>query len=384
MGVLFFVKYVSNQLTIEPLHEKMYARTLDKEMSGSIIATRREVADLAGVSEATVSRVLNGVGPIKEETRIRVLDAANQLGYVPSNLARSFARRKSGNIGVVLPYIPKARLFSSYYFSEILSGMGNTVREQGYDLLVLFRSGEETPEYESFFRMQKVDALVVLGAKDEPGEREALRKLRESGHPFIVVNQHFDGENFPEVDVDHEEGSRMAVEHLMDQGYRSIAFLNGPLTYSNSLDRFKGFEKALQQRGLEPDDRLLFEGNFGRRSGYAIGDDIAKRIDEVDAVFVANDRMAVGLLQRLRELLPDQERFPAIVGYDDSDSADICVPPLSSVRVPFYEMGELAARLMLTACEDSSNGAEVFKEHPRYLLQAELIVRDSSKKRTGG
>lgn len=362
----------------------MYARTLDKEMSGSIIATRREVADLAGVSEATVSRVLNGVGPIKEETRIRVLDAANQLGYVPSNLARSFARRKSGNIGVVLPYIPKARLFSSYYFSEILSGMGNTVREQGYDLLVLFRSGEETPEYESFFRMQKVDALVVLGAKDEPGEREALRKLRESGHPFIVVNQHFDGENFPEVDVDHEEGSRMAVEHLMDQGYRSIAFLNGPLTYSNSLDRFKGFEKALQQRGLEPDDRLLFEGNFGRRSGYAIGDDIAKRIDEVDAVFVANDRMAVGLLQRLRELLPDQERFPAIVGYDDSDSADICVPPLSSVRVPFYEMGELAARLMLTACEDSSNGAEVFKEHPRYLLQAELIVRDSSKKRTGG
>lgn len=78
------------------------------------------------------------------------------------------------------------------------------------------------------------------------------------------------------MDVDHEEGSRMAVEHLIDQGHRRIAFLNGPLTYSNSLDRFKGYEKALQQRGLERDDRLLFEGNFGRRSGYAIGDEIAK------------------------------------------------------------------------------------------------------------
>lgn len=383
MGV-FFVKNALDQLTFYARHEKMYARTLDMEMSGSIIATRREVADLAGVSEATVSRVLNGVGPIKEETRIKVLDAASQLGYVPSNLARSFARRKSGNMGVVLPYIPKARLFSSYYFSEILSGMGNTVREQGYDLLVLFRSGEDTPEYESFFRMQKVDALIVLGAKDEPGEREALRKLREARHPFIVVNQHFDGENFPEVDVDHEEGSRMAVQHLIDQGLHRIAFLNGPLTYSNSLDRFKGFQKALQQRGIELDESLLFEGNFGRRSGYAIGDEIAKRVEQVDAVFVANDRMAVGLLQRLRELLPDQQHFPAIVGYDDSDSAEICVPPLSSVRVPFYEMGELAARLMLTACEDPSNWSQMFKEHPRYLLQAELIVRASSKNRTGG
>ncbi|MCM3781386.1 LacI family transcriptional regulator [Neobacillus mesonae] len=331
-----------------------------------------------------MSRVLNGVGPIKEETRVKVLEAASQLGYVPSALARSFARSKSGNMGVILPYIPKARLFSSYYFSEILSGMGNTVREQGYDLLVLFRSGEDTPDYESFFRMQKVDALIVLGAKDEPGEREALRKLQQASHPFIIVNQHFDGETFPEVDVDHEEGSRKAVEHLLEQGHRRIAFLNGPLSYSNSMDRYRGYQKALQQEGLLPDPTLQFEGNFSRRSGYAAGEKIAVRIDEVDAIFVANDRMAIGLLQKLREAIPSEQQLPAIVGYDDSDSAEICVPPLSSVRVPFYEMGELAARMMLTVCEDSSKWTAMFQDKPRYLLQAELIVRASSKNPKGG
>lgn len=103
------------------------------------IVSRKEVAELSGVSEATVSRVLNAVGPIKEDTRRRVLDAANQLGYVPSALARNFARRKSGHLGVVMPYVPKAHLFSAYFFSEMLSGIGNKARDSGLDLLLLFR-----------------------------------------------------------------------------------------------------------------------------------------------------------------------------------------------------------------------------------------------------
>lgn len=148
------------------------------------------------MSEATVSRVLNNVGPIKEETKERVLAAALKLGYTPSSLAQSFARRRSGNLGVVMPYLPKARLFSTYYFSEILSGIGSKAREEGYDLLMLFRNAEEPMDYSGLFKMRKIDACIVLGAKEEPGELASLRRLKEENHPFCLINQHFAGKLF--------------------------------------------------------------------------------------------------------------------------------------------------------------------------------------------
>ncbi|MBW7460205.1 LacI family transcriptional regulator, partial [Paenibacillus sepulcri] len=154
---------------------------------------RREVARLAGVSEATVSRVLNGVGPVKEDTRERVLAAARQLNYVPSALAQRFARSKSGNLGVILPLLPKVNLFSTYYFSEILSGIGVTAKERGYDLLLLFRKPDESRDYANLFRTQKVDGCIILGAQDVPGERAALAELQEGNYPFCLVNQRFDG-----------------------------------------------------------------------------------------------------------------------------------------------------------------------------------------------
>ncbi|WP_249435929.1 LacI family DNA-binding transcriptional regulator [Paenibacillus sp. Marseille-Q4541] len=348
------------------------------EMSGFTIATRKEVAELAGVSEATVSRVLNGVGPMKEETRAKVLFAAGKLGYVPSALARSFAKNRSGNLGVVLPYIPKARLFSSYYFSEMLSGIGSIVREHGYDLLLLFRSEQEQQEYESFFRAQKVDALIILGSRDEPGEREAIRKLQDAKYPFLVVNQHFEGESFPEVDVDHEEGSRQAVNHLIRQGCNRIGFLNGPLSYSNSVDRLSGYQKALEQGGHDLTPTYLFEGNFSRRSGYEAAEKMIEHLTEMDGLFVANDRMAIGVLQKFREQHIPEVNYPKIVAYDDSDAAEITVPPLSSVRVPFYEMGTIAARKLLQICDDAVQTNKWFDDPVRELLQAELIVRASS------
>ncbi|MBM6388065.1 MAG: LacI family DNA-binding transcriptional regulator [Paenibacillus sp.] len=345
------------------------------------MASRKEVADLAGVSEATVSRVLNGVGPIKEETRRKVLEASQKLGYVPSAIARSFARSKSGNLGVVLPYVPKAHLFSAYFFSEMLSGIGNKARDSGMDLLVMFRSPGEVMNYADLFRRQKVDACIILGAKDEPGELAAMQQLQEDGHPFCVMNQHFAGEAFLEVDADHVEGSRLAIRHLTDQGYRNIAFLNGPDSYSNSQERLQGVRVGLQEAGMELDPSLLFEGNYSRRSGVEAAATIAARLDEIDAVFAANDRMTIGVMHGLRERGIRVEDFPAFVGYDDSDAAEMAVPPLTSVRVPFYEMGELAASKLIHGSmvgSASNKDLDFLSEWPRELLPAELIVRASS------
>lgn len=342
------------------------------------IASRKDVASAAGVSEATVSRVLNNVGPIKEETRRRVMAAAEELGYTPSALARSFARKRSGNLGVVMPYLPSARLFSAYYFSEILSGIGSRAREEGYDLLMLFRDPTEPMDYSGLFKMRKIDACIVLGAKQEAGELAALQRMREEKRPFCLINQHFSGERFHEADADHVEGSKAAVRHLLDQGCRSVAFLNGPPEYSNSRDRLEGYRAALDEAGIAPCESLLFEGNFSRTSGKRAAALIAPRLNEIDAVFVANDRMAIGLQQGLRELGIPADGMPALVGYDDSEAAELAVPSISSVRVPFFELGEAAAAKLLEMVEREESEGREQGDPIRIKLPTRLIVRASS------
>ncbi|MFC4776088.1 LacI family DNA-binding transcriptional regulator [Paenibacillus sp. GCM10023252] len=337
--------------------------------------SRKEVAKLAGVSEATVSRVLNGVGPMKEETRRRVQEAADQLGYVPSALAQRFARRRSGNLGVILPFVPKVHLFSTYYFSEILSGIGETAKQHGYDLLLMFREPEEKRDYAMLFRTQKVDACIVLGAQDIPEEREALAELKAEGHPFCLVNQRFEEElGYMAVDADHENGSFEAVTQLIASGYSRIAFLNGPERYSNSRDRLAGYERALQASGLPVRGELLHEGNYSRKSGYEAASILSDKIKagKVDAVFAANDRMAIGLMQRFAELGMKTGVDVAVVGYDNSDGSRLVHPQLSSVSVPFYEMGQLAASLLLS---------EEAKGEASSLLPVSYIGRESSTPR---
>lgn len=354
----------------------MYARTLIV-IGGLIIASRKEVADLAKVSEATVSRVLNNVGSMREETRQRVLDAAKQLNYIPSALARNFATSKSGNIGVILPYVPKVNLFSTYFFSEILSGIGSESRELGYDLLLLFRPLDDVMSYTQLFHTHKVDALIVLGATDDSVELEALQRLKDERRPFCLINQHVDGEEFSEVDATHEKGSYEAVTHLIQQGYRKIAFINGPAEYSNSRDRSAGYRKALHDHGIEVNQSILFTGNFSRKSGYAAASSVHARLNEIDAIFASNDRMAIGLQQGLRDLGIPWNELPGMIGYDDSDAAEMTTPSLSSVRVPFFQMGKLAAEKLLQPLRQSS--AEIH-EHFRIQLPTELIVRESSRR----
>ncbi|WP_276356181.1 LacI family DNA-binding transcriptional regulator [Cohnella caldifontis] len=344
------------------------------------MATRKEVADLAGVSEATVSRVLNGVGPIRESTRDRVLDAAERLGYHLNAVASSFARGRSGNLGVVLPHVPKVHLFSTYYFSEILSGIGQTVHERGYGLLLLFRNPAEEYDYVSLFRTRRIDAAVILGASSLPAEVAGIRKAAEEGLPCCVMDQHFPEFSIGKIAADHVEGAYRAVRHLLGKGYRSIGFLNGAPQYSNSADRLTGYRKALQEAGIEPDDSLVYPGNYSWTSGNAAAERVHADFDRLDALFVANDRMAIGLMKGLRDrgcALPDDL---AIAAYDDSDAARMSEPPLTSVRVPFYEMGRLAAEKVLDQATKTPTGdAEPFSEQ----LTPTLVIRQSCGERKG-
>lgn len=343
---------------------------------------------MAGVSEATVSRVLNNVGPIKEETKRKVLEAADQLGYYPNAIAQSFARRRSGNLGVVLPYVPKVHIFSTYYFSEILNGIGEQVRELGYDMLLIFRKPGVDNGYMDLFRSQKVDGCILLGTTDSPAERKALKELEAAGYPFCLVNQHFEGEHFCEVDADHEQGAYEAVRHLLDEGYRRIAFLNGPPEFSNSMDRLRGYVRAMTEAGIfQPGNDInasvprewMEAGNYSRTSGYEAASRFFRNKDQIDAVFAANDRMAIGLMQGFRDLGMQPGRDIAIAGYDDSDGARITDPPLTSVSVPFYRMGMMAARLALSAAAPGAKGQEHSTPAERLIrMDTKLVIRSSS------
>jgi len=336
------------------------------------VSKRKQVAELAGVSEATVSRVMSGVGPIREETRRRVLDAAERLGYTPSAIARSFVTQRSGNIGVMLPVVPKVHLFSAYYFSEILSGIGHAVEKRGYHLLLQFRPADAPPDYESVFRMRKVDGCLILGAKSD--EADALEALHERDWPFVVVGQRFDAP-YDQVDADHRAGGRLVAEHLLAAGRTRMAVVNGPPAFSNTVDRFDGFVDRLRASGVELDPSLVYTGNYSRKSGYALAETLYARRGAFDALFAANDRMAIGLMQGLKERGLKAGVDYALVGYDDSDASRTTDPPLSTVHVPFFEMGVRAAERLLDRIAGETEETGPLAQR----LQTRFVARESSR-----
>lgn len=342
-------------------------------MGGGHITTRKDVAHLAGVSEATVSRVFNNTGPIRESTKQAVMKAAEELQYTPNALAQNFVRRRSGNLGVILPLLPKVHLFSKYYFAEILSGIGQAANERGYDLLLMFAGVEDNKDYLRLFHARKVDALILLGRRDIPEDRVSLSALVEQKLPICLIGQRFEGLHADMVDADHVTGSYEMVRHLITSGRKRIAFINGPLEYSNSEDRLAGYKAALSDNGIPYDDCLVFKGNFSRKSGYELAPKIASIHANLDAVFASNDRMALGLLQGLNELDITYQEL-TVVGYDNSDIAQFCNPPLTTVEVPLFEMGQLATNKLLDRLSVS-----LIDEPFHEKLPTRLVIRSTIK-----
>jgi LacI family transcriptional regulator len=343
------------------------------------MTTRKEVAEVAGVSEATVSRVLNNTGPIKEITRRRVLLAAKELGYQLNAIAANLARGRSRNLGVVLPYVPKVSLFSTYYFPAILDGIGEAVRAYDYGLLLLYRDPLTEYDYGSLFRTRRTDACIVIGASSLPTEEAGLLQLVNEQQPCCVLDQHFEHIPINTATVDHHQGSRIAVQHLINLGHKRIGFLNGSMEYSNSLEKKNGYMSAIQDAGLEANPRLLYEGNYSRTSGYTAAAAIHRELSSLDAMFIANDRMAIGLMQGLRELGCTLPRDLPIVAYDDSNAAVLADTQLTTVQAPLYDLGKQAAEMLLQQLETSglSNDVSTVKPAVHICLPTKLIVRQS-------
>lgn len=335
------------------------------------VANRNDVARKAGVSGATVSRVFNNPDSVSPETRSKVQKACEELKYHPNVIASNFVKGISGNIGVIIPHIPNIHIFSVYYFSELLSGIGEALAEKGYDLLLFFHKVRRNVEndYLQYFKGGKIDGCILLGThRNDTG----LLKLKDTDYKFCMVNNYIQNSGISFIDVDNVKGSYEAVNHLIKLGHRDIAFLNGPSHFSNSIDRQTGYLKALREHNISFDNQYMLEGTYGKKSGYLAASLIAKMKSPPTAVFSGNDRMAAGLVQGLKEKGIKIPEDIAVIGYDDSDTASILEPKLTSVRIPFYEIGKrCVCEFVKLINGEAQDGFQIF-------IDPQLVVRASS------
>jgi LacI family transcriptional regulator len=329
----------------------------------------RKVAQEAGVSVATVSRVFTGKGPVQDETRRRILEIARQLGYVPHAAARSLSTNKTGAIGVLLP-----NLYGEF-FSEVIRGIDLTARRGGYHLLVS-SSHSDRAEVEAVLRALRgrVDGLVVMSPE---ADAWALQANLSATLPVVLLNCRVEGSDFASINLDNYGGASAMTRHLMGLGHRRIAFLQGAPGNYDASERLRGYRDALRDGG-EWTEELEIAGDFSEESGYRAGDTVLRLDPAPTAVFAANDSMAIGLLSALQEggvRVPEQI---AVTGFDDIPIARFLTPPLTTVRVGIAGLGERALERLLGALDgtaERTSGGDHERRHE--ILPTTLVVRGS-------
>lgn len=330
--------------------------------------TSHDVAARAGVSRTTVSYVLNNVetANISEQTRLRVLAAAEALGYAPNAAAQMLAGHRSHIIGLVFPRI-HPHLATHLFLLQILEGLMAVVQQQGMRLLIDSVESTVASAYLDLARTKRIDGLILI---DVPGHDPALQRLALDDFPIVTL-----GQSHPRlcaVDVDNQTGARLAVEHLLAQGHRRIGCItNFPSTRCDPNLRLLGYQEALRHAGLALDADLVVEGLYQPESGWAAMQQLLARPQPPTAVFVASDVVAMGALRALYERGLTVPQDMAVVGFDDVPLARYTHPPLTTVRMPTVEMGRRAGELLF----EQILGHAV---EPRTLLATELIVRASS------
>ncbi|MFN2285793.1 MAG: LacI family DNA-binding transcriptional regulator [Anaerolineae bacterium] len=339
-------------------------------MSRTTIA---DVARAAGVSKATVSRVLGGQTKyIREQTRQRVKKAVAELGYHPSDTARSLKSKRSCALGIVG--------YGLEFFgpSCTISGIEQEASELGYTLLLnLIRQPETNNVEELLESMQSRYVDGIIWAVPEIGENHAW--LNDKKHwpsvPIVFLSTEPHPDRFVAV-VDNYNGGLMATRHLIAQGCQNIGLITGPLDWWEARQRKLGWKDALESVGLPRKEGFVAEGNWSAISGEHGLTQLLSRYPEIDGVFACNDRMAVGALKTARKLGRRVPEDLAIIGYDNVQDAEYFYPALSTMRQDMIELGRLAVRKLGQVIEAEQNG--VASPPEPVVLQPELIVRTSS------
>jgi LacI family transcriptional regulator len=329
-------------------------------------ATLRDVARIAGVHPGTVSRALNPATEalVRDETVTRVRQVAEELGYRPNPLARGLKTNRTFTVGVIVPDIQNP------LFPPIIRGLDDRLGEAGYTPLIANSDNDPARERNDFeaMRARAVDGFITATARLD---HELLDEIASFGVPLVLVNRGLEDGSLPSATADDRAGVRRAVEHLVELGHRRIAHLAGPQGVSTGRRRFEGFRDAMEAAGLDP-ALVRFGRAFTEPEGMRLCEELLANGAPVTAVVAGNDLMALGCYDVLAARGIQCPLDLSVVGFNDMPFAARFAPPLTTVRIPHYEIGVAAAQLLLDILNGERDGpADV-------VLPVELVVRGST------
>jgi len=330
--------------------------------------TLQDVATLAGVSLATVSRVLNGHPDVSDSTRDAVLRVVREHGFSKNRAARALTGGRTSLIGVTVPEV------DSSYFAEILSGASEALHEQDMRVVLCPTLHEHEREVVLLDRLMHgtTDGALLLNPSESEDE---LRTLLNHGYPFVVVEPRTTlGDGIPCVTATHSAGATAATEHLLELGHRRIGAILGPPEGLATTERLKGFHAALRAAGIAPDPSFEVPSNFKYDGGEHAAGALLDRPDRPTAIFAFNDEVAVGAMVAARARGLRVPEDVSVVGFDDTLQARLSVPPLTTVRQPLAELARIAVSLLNRLVEGQRVDAT------RIELHTKLVVRDSTSR----
>jgi len=331
--------------------------------------TLADIAKKANVSKMTVSRVLSGKGQVAPKTTERVKKIIAELDYQPNLIARSLASNKSMMLGVIIPKIEY--MFLDNYIAQILSGVTDVALQNNYRIMLypIDPLQDNDSECLNLARSKLIDGMILVKTKSNDPN---IAVLADSGFPFILVNNKKYSKKINFVDSQNIKGASIAVKYLYDLGHRDIAFVAGSMDETNGKDRLKGYKNTVKSLGLKYCNEWIVYGDFNKEKAYQESEKLLKGKKRPTAIFCADDYMAIGVMERIKEeglTIPDDI---AIVGFDDIELAAYVKPTLTTIRQPIYELGKTAAQVLLNLIK----GKQKVPLHK--LLNVELLKRESA------
>lgn len=331
-------------------------------------ASIKDVAKEAGVSIATVSRVLNDVDVVNEETKKKVVDAIAKLDYRPNIVARSLKTQRTRTIGIVVPDI------SNQFYPEIVRGAEDVANIYNYNVILCNTDldSEKEIEYLRVLREKMVDGVIYMS---NSMENEIINTLNNLKLPTVLVETNSKNNEFPSVTIDNEKAAYDATNYLIKKGNKKIAYIGvSPEIANASSIRYLGYKRALEDNGIKYNDNLVQFGGLKAADGRDGMQLIIDKVKKVDAVFCASDEIAMGAINTLREKGINVPEEVDVVGFNNIYAASIYYPKLTTVEEPMYDMGSVGMRMLIKLV----NKKEIEQKH--YVLDYKLIERDSCKR----
>jgi LacI family transcriptional regulator, repressor for deo operon, udp, cdd, tsx, nupC, and nupG len=343
---------------------------LERRRAARAAARIQDVAKLADVSTATVSRALAMPQQVSPETRARVLEAIAKTGYIPNPAARSLRSQKSGMVLVVLPDL------ANTFFSKILRGIEETLFEAGYGMIIgaLDGSPEKEAHFAAFAASGRVDGAILLNGHLIGQSREGKGEAAQIDIPLVALCEAIPGVDIPQIEIDNRAAASQMTQYLASIGHRRIAYLSGPAGNVLEHERFRGYRDGLQAVQIAFDPDLFIAGDYTIESGVRAGEHIVRQPQPPAAVFCTSDQMAIGLMRTLASAGVRVPHDISVAGFDDIDFAGVAEPPLTTIRQPRRELGQAAAAALTALLQN--------RDTPQRLsLKTELVIRDSTGRR---